>query len=85
MTDVTESRSIMPSTQTVPTRAARRHPERATVARAYVGIIQAAEYLDLSEKTIRRMIDRGELTAYRFGPRIVKLKLSELDSVYTVS
>ena len=36
-----------------------------------------------SEKTIRRKIVRGELTAYRFGSRVVKLKVADLDSVYT--
>ena len=62
-----------------PNRASRRRP----IARAYVGIREAAEYLDLSEKTIRRKIVRGELTAYRFGSRVVKLKVADLDSVYT--
>lgn len=64
-----------------PNRAARRHP----IPRAYVGIAEGAAYLDLSEKTIRRLIDRGELTAYRFGNRVVKLKLADLDAIYTRS
>ena len=61
-----------------PNRASRRHP----IPRAYVGIREAAEYLDLSEKTIRRLIGRGELRLYRFGARVVKLKVADLDSVY---
>ena len=66
-------------------RAARRHATPHTpVPRAYVGILEAADYLGLSEKTIRRLIDRGELTAYRFCPKIVRLKISELVAVYTV-
>jgi excisionase family DNA binding protein len=61
-------------------RAARRHP----VPRAYVGIVEAADYLGLSEKTIRRLIDSGQLTAYKFGNRVLRLKLSDLDAVFTV-
>jgi excisionase family DNA binding protein len=68
-----------PPARSGPNRAARRHP----TPRAYVGIREAAEYLDLSEKTIRRLIDTGRLTAYRFGNRVVKLKLADLDDVYT--
>jgi excisionase family DNA binding protein len=64
-----------------PNRAARRH--RRPTPRVYVGVREAAEYLDLSEKTIRRLIDSGELTAYRFGAKVVKLKLADLDGVYT--
>ena len=63
-----------------PNRAARRHP----TPRVYVGICDAAEYLNLSEKTIRRLIDSGQLTAYRFGNRVVRLKLTDLDAVFTV-
>jgi excisionase family DNA binding protein len=73
------------SSVSTPNRAARRKaPARATVPRAYVGPAEAAEYLDLSLKTIQRMINDGRLTAYRFN-RVVKLKLSDLDSVYTVT
>ena len=67
-----------------PNRAARRHPARESIGRPYVGVAEAAAYLDLSEKTIRRLIDRGELTAYTFGNRCLRLKLADLDAVYTV-
>ena len=66
-----------------PNRAARRHPH-APVPRAYIGVSEAAAYLDLSEKTIRRLIDSGELTAYKYGPRVLRLKISDLDAVFTV-
>ena len=71
---------------TDPNRAARRHPKpRSAVPRAYVSVLEACEYLGLSEKTVRRLIDRGDLTAYVFGTRrkVVRLKIAELDSVYT--
>jgi excisionase family DNA binding protein len=58
-----------------PTRALRRHP-----ARAYLGIPDAATYLDVTAKTIRAMIARGELRAYRLGNRVVKIKIADLDA-----
>lgn len=64
--------------------ARRRSAPRETIARAYVGVAEAATYLDLSEKSIRRLIDRGELKAYMFGPKVLRLKLADLDAVFTV-
>ena len=48
-----------PTSPRRPSRAARRHPNREPVGRAYVGVAEAAAYLGLSEKTIRRLIARG--------------------------
>ena len=68
-----------------PNRAARRRATPHTpVPRAYVGILEAADYLGLSEKTIRRLIDSGRLPAYKYGPKVLRLKISDLDAVYTV-
>ena len=40
-----------------PNRAARpRHPDRESVGRGYCGVPEAARYLDVSEKTIRKAI-----------------------------
>ncbi|MPM60062.1 hypothetical protein SDC9_106909 [bioreactor metagenome] len=39
---------------------------------------QAAEWLQCSVFTIRRMIERGELRAYRYGPRIIRVDLADL-------
>ena len=33
----------------------------------------AANYLEVTERTIRRMIDRGQLTAYRIGTKALRL------------
>ena len=68
-----------PSAQ--PNRAARRHPEK--FQRAYVGIAEAATYLDVDPKTIRRLIASGELRAYRLGSKVLKVKLADLDGVLT--
>lgn len=45
------------------------------------GTIQnAAEQLAVSSDTIRRMIARGEIEARRFGPRLIRVNLSSLES-----
>ncbi|MEO4038419.1 helix-turn-helix domain-containing protein [Micrococcaceae bacterium Sec6.3] len=38
----------------------------------------AAEALGISLSTIRRMIARGELRAYRFGPRVIRIDPADL-------
>lgn len=47
-------------------------------------IQHAAEYLGVAEKTIRRMIARGDLTGYRAGPRLIRVDLNELDAMLRV-
>lgn len=42
-------------------------------------IAEAAEHRGISVSTIRRMIARGELRAYRIGPRIIRIDPSDLD------
>ena len=62
-----------------PNRAARRHPER-----GYIGLQGAAAYLDVNPMTVRRMIARGELTAYRLGGqagRLIKIRVADLDAL----
>ena len=61
-------------------RYARRHPAK-QVQRGYCGVAEAAIYLDITEKTLRKMIARGELAAYRINPRIIKIKLADLDAL----
>jgi excisionase family DNA binding protein len=45
----------------------------------YETIQHAAERLAVNPRTIRRMIARGDLPAYRFGPTIVRLIPAEVD------
>jgi len=40
-----------------------------------------AERLGLSVSTIRRMVSRGDLTAYRVGPKLLRLDADELDRI----
>jgi len=63
-----------------PNRASRRNPE---TQRVYVGILEAAAYLDVATKTVRRLIATGQLPAYRLGNRVLKVKLADLDGVLT--
>lgn len=42
-------------------------------------ISDAAEYLGCSTDTIRRMIARGELKAYRYGPRLIRIDPRDID------
>jgi excisionase family DNA binding protein len=63
-----------------PNRQQKRHPEQ---ARAFVGIPEAAVYLDADHKTVRRLISRGKLRAYRLGTRDIKIRVTDLESVLT--
>ena len=44
-------------------------------------ISSAAEYLGVADKTIRRMISRGDITGYRAGPRLIRVDRNELDAL----
>ena len=47
--------------------------------RWWITIKQAAQYLGVSERTVRNMISDGRLVAYRNGARMVRLDLNEID------
>jgi excisionase family DNA binding protein len=40
---------------------------------------------DVSDKTIKRWIHDGRLTAYRLGPRMLRIDLDELEQLVTES
>ena len=44
-------------------------------------INKAAEYANCNPRTIRRRISEGALTGYRFGPRLLRIDLDELDAL----
>jgi excisionase family DNA binding protein len=60
---------------TAPTR-----PNRAERLRRYVKIAEAADHLQVTDRTIRQMVADGRLTAYRSGSRLVRLDLNEVDA-----
>ncbi|SKR54866.1 Gene 36 protein (Gp36), probable excisionase [Mycobacteroides abscessus subsp. massiliense] len=43
-----------------------------------ISIAEAAERLDVCPRTIRRYIAAGRFTAYRIGPRLIKIDPDEL-------
>lgn len=72
----------MPATTDAPNRHARRHPESQS-PRRWAGIPTTAEYLGVTDRTIRQMIADGRLTAYRNGNRFIRLDLNEVDDAMT--
>ncbi|MBN7435739.1 helix-turn-helix domain-containing protein [Mycobacteroides abscessus subsp. abscessus] len=47
--------------------------------RRLISLAAAAEQLDVCPRTIRRYISAGRLTAYRIGPRLIKIDAHEID------
>lgn len=58
--------------RTAHTRQSRKH---------LISIDDGAAYLGVTPKTIRRMIASGELTGYRVGKKIIRIKQSDLDAL----
>ena len=56
-------------------------PRLQTPARRLAGIPDAAQYAAVSTKTIRRRISDGSLTGYRFGARVIRVDLNEIDEL----
>jgi excisionase family DNA binding protein len=48
--------------------------------RRYAKLNEAADYIHVTERTIRQMISDGRLTGYRSGTRLVRVDLNELDA-----
>lgn len=49
--------------------------------KTYLTIAQVAELTQTSATTVRRWIARGELRAYRFGSRNIRIDLADLDKM----
>lgn len=47
--------------------------------RRYATMGTAADYLGVTDRTIRQMISDGRLTGYRSGTRLVRVDLDEVD------
>lgn len=54
--------------------------DTSTRRRRYITLAEAAEYLSVTDRTIRQMIADGRLTGYRSGPRLVRVDLNEIDA-----
>lgn len=55
-------------------------PSTTDVRQGYADLEAAALFLGVSQRTIRRMISRGQLRGYRYG-QLVRVKWSDLDDV----
>lgn len=52
-----------------------------TPKKTYESLAQAAERTEVSIKTLRRRIATGQLRAYRYGPRIIRVDPHEVDKL----
>ena len=52
--------------------------ERGKREMVWLGTKSSAEYLGITPRTLYRLIDEGQLTAYRFG-RVIRVKQSDVD------
>jgi excisionase family DNA binding protein len=52
-------------------------------ATKYLTKSEAAEYLGVTVKTIDRKIASGDIPAYRFGPKLIRVKREDLDAALT--
>jgi excisionase family DNA binding protein len=50
--------------------------------RRWASIIQTAEYLKITDHTVRDMVATGRLKAYRNGNRLIRLDLNEVDATF---
>jgi excisionase family DNA binding protein len=46
----------------------------------YVTQVEAAEYLGVTDRTIRNMVADGWLRAYKLGDRVIRLRLDEIEA-----
>ena len=57
-------------------KAANRKPNRPA------SITAAAEYAPCGRRSIQRYIEQGKLTAWRFGPKMIRVDLDEIDQLF---
>lgn len=57
--------------------------ENAAAPGTFITIIQTADYLGVSDRTVREMIADGRLKAYSLGSRVVRLRRADVDAAMT--
>lgn len=55
-------------------------PVHKTPVRRWASIQVTADYLAVTERTVRQMIADGRLKGYRNGQRLIRLDLNEVDA-----
>ena len=53
---------------------------RAGMERAWISLDEAAEYVGVSTRTIRVWIAEGRLPAKRFGKRIIRVRIADVEA-----
>lgn len=56
------------------------YAEERSMADELLTVLQTANYLQLSEKTIRRLIKNHQLTASKVGNRSWRIKISDIET-----
>lgn len=56
-------------------------PKTLKTPKTYESLAQAAERTDVSIKTLRRRIAAGDLPAYRYGPRVLRVDPHDVDKL----
>ena len=56
-------------------------PKTAKTPKTYESLAQAAERTDVSVKTLRRRIAAGDLPAYRYGPKVLRVDPHDIDKL----
>jgi excisionase family DNA binding protein len=57
-------------------------PRTASAQTELATIKEAADHFRVHPSTIRRRISDGELTGYRFGPRLIRVDLAEMATLF---
>jgi excisionase family DNA binding protein len=48
-----------------------------------VSIAETADYLGVNVRSVRNMLYDGRLKGYKLGPRVVRIRLSDIDAALT--
>jgi excisionase family DNA binding protein len=63
------------------TRAGSREPAPPPRRHQLATVAEAAQYISVNPKTVRRWINQGRLTGYAAGPRLIRVDLDEVDAM----
>lgn len=58
---------------------------RSVVTRRWATGPEVADYIHVSLRTVREMAAQGAITGYRFGPRLIRYDLNEVDAAMVPS
>lgn len=56
-------------------------PAPTTIPPAWLPQAEAADYLGVTDRTLRRYVASGQLPAYRLGSRLLRFRQSDLDAL----